>query len=731
MTRIFFSSSQNSTRVTGAFTSQATLRRPTGTSVSGARIFTRLPAFGGTSCRFSDSRTTAAALGRPPVSVPASSARNSDVISGTVIVTARVATARPSGALQPELDLERPRRQRAQERDRDGLARVGSEVDVRRDAEGVDVRALRVVHDARERERDDARRARGAPEVAAGDRQDELDRGLRPRLPEVLLAHVQGNGHSRRVDPALLGVRRRSRLSEGRRRACEQGRGPDESLSHSRIVCCLSQATHPPFGGTRCKFPSAAPPPSLSASRSRPRRPPRPRRARRPRARTRWLDATAARWTEVSRKIWDYAETALVEHKSAALLEEVLEKEGFAVTRGVAGMPTAFVATAGSGAPVVAILAEYDALPGLSQKAGEAKKSPAVAGAPGQGCGHNLLGTAAVAAAVAANRERVEKKLPGTIRVYGTPAEEQILGKTFMLRDGVFAGTDVVLAWHPEAENYIYSGGRLAITALDVEFFGKTAHAAANPWLGRSSLDALEVFEHAMSLMREHVLPTARLHRVVKDGGLAANIIPDYAARAVVRARRERRAHERDGRPAEKGGGRRRPRDRDDGEGHAPRARRASRSTTRRFRGSSRSSSSASAPRSGTRRTRRSRRRSRRRSGSRRRGSRPRSSRTAKGRGASASSDTGEVSAAYPLIELGVQTAPTGAPWHHWDVASCAASPMGVKGMLVAAKVLAASTTDLLRDPAAVSAAKAEFAKATAGKAYVSPLAPDAKPKTY
>ena len=443
-----------------------------------------------------------------------------------------------------------------------------------------------------------------------------------------------------------------------------------------------------------------------------------------------WLDATAARWTEVSRKIWDYAETALAEHKSAALLEEVLEKEGFAVTRGVAGMPTAFVATAGSGAPVVAILAEYDALPGLSQKAGAATKSPAVAGAPGQGCGHNLLGTAAVAAAVAANRERVEKKLPGTIRVYGTPAEEQILGKTFMLRDGAFAGTDVVLAWHPEAENYVYSGGRLAITALDVEFFGKTAHAAANPWLGRSSLDALEVFEHAMSLMREHVLPTARLHRVVKDGGLAANIIPDYArVQWFVRDANSERMNEMVGRLRKAA----------DGAGLATEtmAKVTLLATTREpiynealSRLVQRELERIGAPKWDAA-DQALAKAIQKEVGIPEKGLSAEVLPWAKGRGASASSDTGEVSAAYPLIELGVQTAPTGAPWHHWDVASCAASPIGVKGMLVAAKVLAASATDLLKDPAAVAAAKAEFQKSTGGKPYVSPLAPDSKPKTY
>ncbi len=442
------------------------------------------------------------------------------------------------------------------------------------------------------------------------------------------------------------------------------------------------------------------------------------------------LDSSAARWEEVSRKIWDYAETALKETRSAALLEEILEKEGFTVTRGVAGMPTAFVASAGSGAPVVAVLAEYDALPGLSQKAGEAKKSPVLAGAPGHGCGHNLLGTAAVAAAVAANRERIAGKLPGTIRVFGTPAEEQILGKTFMLRDGAFAGTDVVLSWHPEQANYVYSGRRLAITAVDVEFFGKTAHAAANPWLGRSSLDAVEVFEHAMSLMREHVLPTARLHRVVKDGGLAANIIPDYArVQWFVRDENGDRVNEMMGRLRKAA----------DGAALATETtakvtllastrnplynealsmlvqRELERVGAPKWDSADVAFAKAIQKEVGVPET----------------GLSDSVLPWAPGRGSGASSDVGEVSAAVPLAELGVQTGPNGAPWHHWDVASCAANPMGVRGMLVAAKILAASMADLLKDPSTVSAAKAEFEKTTGGRPYVSPLTKDAVPKVY
>ena len=436
------------------------------------------------------------------------------------------------------------------------------------------------------------------------------------------------------------------------------------------------------------------------------------------------VDATAARWQDVSRQIWEFAETALKETKSSALLADVLEKEGFAVTRGAAGMPTAFVATAGSGTPVVAILAEYDALPGLSQKPGEAKKSALVAGAPGHGCGHNL-GTAAVGGRrrePRADRAEAAGHDPGPrdARRGADPREDvPAQGRRFGERTSSSPGI-----LRPTATS---TAGRLAITAPTSSSFGKTAHAAANPgWAGAP--DAVEVFEHAMSLMREHVLPTARLHRVVKDGGLAANIIPDYA-RAVVRARHERRPRDRDGRPPPEGRGRRGARDGDvrEGDGLASDARAT---LQRDDLASCRRTSSVGAPKwdaadqalakaiqkeVGIPET----------------GLSAEVLPYAKGRGVSASSDIGEVSAAYPLIELGVETAPSGAPWHHWDVASCAANPIGVKGMLVAAKVLASSAVDLLTDPAAVAAAKAEFTKATGGKPYVCPFPKDAVPKTY
>jgi aminobenzoyl-glutamate utilization protein B len=443
-----------------------------------------------------------------------------------------------------------------------------------------------------------------------------------------------------------------------------------------------------------------------------------------------WLDGSRGRWDEVADAVWDYSETSLSETRSAALLEKVLADEGFNVIRGVAGMPTAFVASAGSGSPVVGILAEYDALPGLSQKGGEAEKSPRLSGAPGHGCGHNLLGTAAVAAAVAANRSRLSGKLPGTIRVFGTPAEEELIGKPFMLRDGVFAGTDVVLAWHPAAANLVNTKPRLAITAIDVEFFGKTAHAAANPWLGRSALDAVELFDHALALMREHILPTARIHRVIKDGGRAANIIPDYArvqwfvrdatgASVAEMLGRIRKAADGAALATETRakvtllGGTREPIYNDvlsrvvqkELERVGPPAWDAADTVFAKA-----VQEEVGIPETGLA---------------------DKVVPYAPGHGGEASSDVGEVSAVVPLAELEVATAPLGSPWHHWVVTSCSASPIGRKGMLVAAKVLAAAMADLLSDPKTVNAAKEEFAKATGGRPYVSPLAKDAVPRTY
>ncbi|HET9595474.1 MAG TPA: amidohydrolase [Anaeromyxobacteraceae bacterium] len=443
-----------------------------------------------------------------------------------------------------------------------------------------------------------------------------------------------------------------------------------------------------------------------------------------------YLEQTRGRWEEVARRIWGFAETALQEKRSAAYLEDLLEREGFQVTRGVGVLPTAFVASAGSGAPVVALLAEYDALPGLAQDAGVARKEAPAGGSPGHGCGHNLLGAAAVAAAVAANRERLAEKLPGTVRVFGTPAEEISAGKAFMIRDGAFRGTDVALAWHPEAENMLHDRTRLAITASDVEFFGRSAHASASPWLGRSALDALALFDHAMALMREHVKPTARIHRVVKDGGKVANVIPDYARGqywlrdATVESVNEMLE---------------RMRKAADGAALATetRARVTVLSTTREpvpndaLSGVVQRELERVGPPAFDEKDEQFARALQRELGVPELGLSTKVVPYGPGRGSTASSDIGDVSAVVPLAELFVATRPLGTPAHQWSQTSCAAHPLGFKGMLVAARVLAASAVDLVRDPELVRTAQGELARNMEGKPYRSPLTADAKPVVY
>jgi aminobenzoyl-glutamate utilization protein B len=232
---------------------------------------------------------------------------------------------------------------------------------------------------------------------------------------------------------------------------------------------------------------------------------------------------------DLANQVWAFAETALKEKRSSKLLADYAEAQGFKVERGVAGMPTAFVASYGSGKPVIAVLGEYDALPGISQKA-QPEKEPLEAGAPGHGCGHNLFGAASLGAAVAVKELLAAGKLQGTVRFYGTPAEESVGGKVYMTRDGLFKDVDVVLAWHPADEITADTKSTQALVDFVVEFKGKTAHAAFDPWNGRSAMDGLELFLHGLNLMREHVRPSVRMHYVIKDGGDVPNVVPDHAA---------------------------------------------------------------------------------------------------------------------------------------------------------------------------------------------------------
>jgi len=241
-----------------------------------------------------------------------------------------------------------------------------------------------------------------------------------------------------------------------------------------------------------------------------------------------WVTEHERLLTDVHDKIWRWAEVGLQEVKTARLLTEILERHGFKVERGVAGMPSAFVATYGSGKPVIGIMGELDALPGLSQKA-VPWREPIVEGGPGHGCGHHGYATAALGGALAAKAAMEEENLPGTIKCFGCPAEETLVGKVFMVRDGVFDGVDACLGHHPGSMNTARLGSGNAMNSVKFEFFGVAAHAAGSPHRGRSALDAVELMNIGVNYLREHIVQEARIHYVIEDGGHEPNVVPAYA----------------------------------------------------------------------------------------------------------------------------------------------------------------------------------------------------------
>ena len=232
--------------------------------------------------------------------------------------------------------------------------------------------------------------------------------------------------------------------------------------------------------------------------------------------------------TTASDQIWHAAETALEEYRSSDILAKLAEKHGFKVERGVANIPTAFTATYGSGGPVIGILGEFDALPGLSQKT-IATKEALVKGGAGHGCGHNLFGVGSLAAAIAI-KELIERgEIKGTIKFFATPAEETIFAKVFMARAKVFDGVDIMMDWHPSRKIEANMQSSKALVDFRVSFFGKTAHASADPWNGRSAADALEFYTAGLNYYREHIKPTARIHYLVEKAGEVVNVVPDEA----------------------------------------------------------------------------------------------------------------------------------------------------------------------------------------------------------
>jgi aminobenzoyl-glutamate utilization protein B len=240
------------------------------------------------------------------------------------------------------------------------------------------------------------------------------------------------------------------------------------------------------------------------------------------------VDQRAAHFSATSRAIWDQPELGYQEEKSSALLQRELAAAGFRVQAGVAGEPTGFVATYGQGQPVIGIMGEFDALPGLSQAA-TPNRSPLVVDGPGHACGHNLLGAGAALAAAALREYMERNRVAGTLRYYGTPAEEGGNGKVYMIRAGLFRDVDVILQWHPGDENYVFNGGMLANNSARFQFHGIAAHAAAGPERGRSALDAVMLMGNGLEFLREHIPSNSRVHYIITNGGAAPNIVPDSA----------------------------------------------------------------------------------------------------------------------------------------------------------------------------------------------------------
>jgi aminobenzoyl-glutamate utilization protein B len=430
------------------------------------------------------------------------------------------------------------------------------------------------------------------------------------------------------------------------------------------------------------------------------------------------VDGHRAELVGLSDQIWSFAETALRETRSAKLLADYAEKQGFKVERGVAGMPTAFIASYGEGRPIIGILGEYDALPGLSQKA-IAKKEPYRPDAAGHGCGHNLFGAASLGAAVAIKELIAAGKLKGTIRFYGTPAEEAVGGKVYMARDGLFKDLDVCLAWHPADETRADTQSTQAIVDFIVEFKGKTAHAAFDPWNGRSAVDGLELFTHGLNMLREHVKPSVRIHYTIQRGGDVPNVIPEYAKLwCWVRDSKRSGVDEVLNRVRKMA------------EGAAMMAGVESRLTVQagdyemlvNMAGARLIQSNLTWLKAieYTDEEQQFARALQREAGVAEKGlnAKPQPLEEPRPDPPGGSTDVADVSWVVPTLHLSVATAPEGTPWHAWPVVACAGMSIGHKGLDYAAKALAVTMVDLFEDARAREAIQAEFKEKTKGHVY-------------
>ena len=430
------------------------------------------------------------------------------------------------------------------------------------------------------------------------------------------------------------------------------------------------------------------------------------------------MDARAAHYGDISRQIWELAEVGYKETKSSALLKAELRNAGFIIEDRIAGIPTAFVASWGEGKPEIGILGEYDALPGLSQQ-DVPQKQPRVEGAPGHGCGHNLLGAGSAFAAIEVKQYMQEHKIRGTLRFYGTPAEEGGSGKVFMARAGVFNGADAILAWHPGDSNRASLATNLATITARFRFRGMAAHAALAPEQGRSALDGLLLMSHAVEMLREHVPQSTRMHYMVSNGGASPNIVPDLAE-GIFQARYpdmptldgiwERLIKCAEGAAiatetkmemeVQSSTYNILPNDTlaalydknlrvIGGVKYTPEEKSFAESLRKTI-------SLANALPMGSE------------------GSiQPIAREIFYG-----STDVGDVSWSVPTSELSAATLAPGVPLHSWQSTACTGMSIGRKGMVVAAKTLALTALDLLEDPKLTEAAKADFEKRHAGHAY-------------
>ncbi|MGY3792563.1 amidohydrolase [uncultured Aquimarina sp.] len=421
---------------------------------------------------------------------------------------------------------------------------------------------------------------------------------------------------------------------------------------------------------------------------------------------------------DISDQIWALAETAFEENQSSKLLADYAEKQGFKVERGVAGMPTAFVASYGSGKPVISVLGEFDALPGISQKA-QPTKAALTEGGAGHGCGHNLFGAGSLGAAIAVKELIESGKIKGTVKFFGTPSEEKYFGKIWMVREGLWDGVDANISWHPSASTKADVQSSLALVDFKVEFFGQAAHASADPWNGRSASDALELYTTGINYYREHVKPTVRMHYHIQDGGQVVNVVPDYS-RLWMRVRDTKRSgmipvYERVKKMAEgaaimanvdykislisgiyevlvnREGGKLMQQNLEllgpitytDEE--IAFGKKIQEVTKKEQVGMD----SAINPLEET-----------------------------KEHPGGGSTDVGDVSWNVPNINLGVTTAPKDTPWHSWAVVACGGMSIGHKGMLYASKAMAMTMTDLYEDPKALEKVKAEYKERKGDEVY-------------